>query len=254
VWQPIGRQNSAGCAPSPGAGQTNRNNQHYWAPLFEEALIIKKSGDDYVKYEMFKRLNTGGALLSALEVRNCSSRMISGGAEFYTTLQRLASLETFKLATSRIPEAEIEQRANEELVLRYFAVRSYGDNFKGSVRAWLDHVMEDVLFGRTKAMHDTKEFEEFFVFISENFGDAAFSRSRDGEAFGRLAPAYFESVVGALAGNLDLVSGEASEDLKTRLSAIFETSAFKAVSGPGANSKGKMEDRINLVRKAFTKA
>lgn len=218
------------------------------------AVIIKKSGDDYVKYEMFKRLNTGGELLSAQEIRNCSSRMISGGAEFYAKLQRLALLDTFKLATSRIPEPDIEQRANEELVLRYFAVRSYRDNFKGSVRAWLDHFMEEVLFSRTDAMNDTKEFEDLFVFISENFGDAAFSRSRDSEAFGRLAPAYFEAVVGALAGNLHLVSGKSSANLKAGLSAIFETSAFKAASGPGANSRGKMETRIDLVREALTAA
>lgn len=218
------------------------------------AVIIKKSGDDYVKYEMFKRLNTGGALLSAQEIRNCSSRMISGGADFYANLQRLASLETFKLATSRIPEPDVEQRANEELVLRYFAVRSYQDKFKGSVRDWLDDFMEEVLFGRTDAMNDTTEFEELFVFISENFGDTAFSRSRDSEAFGRLAPAYFEAVVGALAGNLTLVSGKTSANLKAGLSAIFETSEFKAASGPGANSRGKMETRIRLVRDALAAA
>ncbi|MCB4863079.1 DUF262 domain-containing protein, partial [Sphingobium sp. PNB] len=38
------------------------------------ATIINKSGDAFVKYELFKRLNTGGSLLSAQEIRNCSSR------------------------------------------------------------------------------------------------------------------------------------------------------------------------------------
>ena len=218
------------------------------------AVIIKKSGDDYVKYEMFKRLNTGGELLSPQEIRNCSSRMITGGAEFYTKLQHLASLPSFQSATSRIPEPDIEKRANEELVLRYFAVRFYQDEFKGSVRVWLDSFMEAVLFKRTKAMDSTKEFEDFFALISKNFGDTAFSRSRDGEAFGKLAPAYFEAVVGAFAGHLELIEGKSSHLLKKKLGEAFETSDFKAVSGPGANSRGKMQKRIDIVRNALSEA
>lgn len=216
------------------------------------AVIIKKSGDDYVKYEMFKRLNTGGSLLSAQEIRNCSSRMISGGSDFYTQLQNMAGRNSFKFATSRIPEPDLEQRANEELVLRYFAVRSYQDKFKGNVREWLDNFMEDILFGRTEAMNNVEEFEEFFDFIEKHFGDTAFSRSRDGQAFGRLAPAYFEAVVGALAGKIQTVADVSSDELKTRLSDAFETPEFKAASGPGANSKDKMRQRIEIVGRALT--
>lgn len=205
------------------------------------------------KYEMFKRLNTGGSLLSAQEIRNCSSRMISGGSEFYAKLQSLASINSFVSATSRIPEVDVERKANEELVLRYFAVRSYQDEFRGNVREWLDNFMEEMLFGKISSDINGNEFTDFFNFIADNFGDAAFSRSRDGVAFGRLAPAYFEAVVGALAGNLDSVAGLDSATLKTRLSDTFETDEFKGVSGPGANSKGKMADRIRLVREAFSK-
>lgn len=218
------------------------------------AVIIKKSGDDYVKYEMFKRLNTGGSLLSAQEIRNCSSRMIAGGSDFYAKLQNLAQGGAFKMATSRISDPDVEQRADEELVLRYFAVRWYKDQFKGNVRDWLDNFMEDILFDKTNAMDNTDEFMEFFNFIAATFGDTAFSRSRDGQAFGRLAPAYYEAVVGALAGKLEIVNGVSSEELKSRLSDAFETDAFKAASGPGANSKTKMLSRIDIVRDALIAA
>lgn len=72
------------------------------------AIIIKKSGNQFVKYEMFKRLNTGGSLLSAQEIRNCSSRMIEGGENFYSALQRMAEHESFVSATSRLPSADKE--------------------------------------------------------------------------------------------------------------------------------------------------
>lgn len=215
------------------------------------AVIIKKSGDEYVKYEMFKRLNTGGSLLSPQEIRNCSSRMIAGGADFYAKLQGLAANADFRTAISRVPAPDIEQRADEELVLRYFAVRSYRNEFRGNVREWLDSFMEEILFQRTDALDNIAEFDSFFQFIANKLGDTAFSRSRDGQAFGRLAPAYFEAVVGALADKLDAVSGMPSGELKQKLSDAFETADFKAASGPGANSKGKMETRIELVKQAI---
>ena len=215
------------------------------------AVIIKRSGDDYVKYEMFKRLNTGGALLSAQEIRNCSSRMILGGAEFYTKLQTLASDANFKIATSRIPEPDKEQRADEELVLRFFAVKFFRDGFKGNVREWLDLFMEEILFQRTHAMENTVQFNDFFNFIAEKFEGAAFSRTRDGQAFGRLAPAYFEAVVGALSDDFQSLADADSEILKQKLSDAFETPEFKSASGPGANSLAKMSERIKIVRDAL---
>lgn len=218
------------------------------------AVIIKRSGDEYVKYEMFKRLNTGGSLLSAQEVRNCSSRMLDGGAEFYANLQKLAGNPNFRAAISRTPEQDLEQRADEELVLRYFAVLSYRDHFRGNVKEWLDSFMEEILFGRIKVMDDTQNFDNFFAFIEDKFGDTAFSRSREGQAFGRLAPAYFEAVVGGLSGKIESLKTSDASVLKQKLSDTFEKPEFKAASGPGANSRGKMDTRMSLVSQAFSEA
>ena len=110
------------------------------------ATIINKSGDAFVKYEMFKRLNTGGSLLSAQEIRNCSSRMVDGGDIFYDAIQEMANFEEFKNAISRLPDTFKEKRADEELVLRFFAVTIYRDRYKGNIEDWLDNLMEDILF------------------------------------------------------------------------------------------------------------
>lgn len=86
------------------------------------ATIINKSGDSFVKYEMFKRLNTGGSLLSPQEIRNCSSRMVEGGGIFYDAIQEMATYQNFSKSISRLPDAFKEKRDDEELVLRFFAV------------------------------------------------------------------------------------------------------------------------------------
>lgn len=215
------------------------------------AIIIKRSGTDFVKYEMFKRLNTGGSLLAAQEIRNCSCRMISGGAEFYSELQGLAQHPSFVQATARIPEPDKEQRADEELVLRFFAVQQFREQFAGNVREWLDSFMERILFGDHNASLDHSQFSGFFDFIAEKFGDSAFSRWRDGAAQGRLAPAYFEAVCGALADNYLQLAAHDAQELRHTLAVAFDDQRFKDATGPGANSKIKMEDRIAVVREHF---
>lgn len=215
------------------------------------AIVIKKSGNDRVKYEMFKRLNTGGALLSAQEIRNCSSRMLEGGAEFYNGLQNLATHNAFIQATKRIPEVDREQKADEELVLRFFAVISSRNTFAGNVREWLDSFMESLLFNASKDVIDEALFTDFFDFISDKFNGDAFCRWRDGSAIGRLAPAYFEAVCGGLIDIYPSLKNKAPADLQATLQVAFEDPRFQDATGPGANNKTKMEARIAVLKEHF---
>lgn len=215
------------------------------------AVIIKRSGSDLVKYEMFKRLNTGGSLLAAQEIRNCSSRMISGGADFYADIQSMAAHPSFRRSISRVPEVDMEQKADEELVLRFFAVESYRERFAGNVREWLDRFMEDILFKHSGIDLDANQFKRFFDFVDSKFGDSAFSRRRDGNALGKLAPAYFEAVVGGLYQRFTELEVRAAEALQSTLTEALEDAAFRDATGPGANSKTKMEQRIKVVNDHF---
>lgn len=211
------------------------------------AVIIKRSGSEFVKYELFKRLNTGGSLLSAQEIRNCSSRMVSGGADFYEQLQGMAQYSSFVSATIKIPDVDREKRADEELVLRFFAVQNFRESFSGNVKEWLDDYMEQILFGKRRGDIAEDSFKRFFDFINEIYGDGGFSRYRDGVAVGRLAPAYFEAVVGAVCGQEEQLRARGSCALSQSLVYAFDDEDFKSATGPGANTKEKMETRIRVV-------
>lgn len=215
------------------------------------ATIINKSGDSFVKYEMFKRLNTGGSLLSAQEIRNCSSRMVENGKDFYEAIQEMASGDAFSKTISRLPDSYKEQRADEELVLRYFAVTTFRDGYKGNIEEWLDKFMERVLFGSLAfdIAASKDRFNKVFSLINEKLGDQAFTRFNDnGDPTGRLAPAYFEAVVATFDEAYDdLVPAPAAkilEDLKT----AFSSADFKDATGPGANTIPKLQARLDAVK------
>lgn len=214
------------------------------------ATIINKSGDAFVKYEMFKRLNTGGALLSAQEIRNCSSRMVDGGDLFYDAIQEMARQPAFVNATSRLPDSFKEKRGDEELVLRFFAVTTYREKYKGNIEDWLNGYMEDVLFKRIPfdLNEQRKHFEEVFSLIHKKAKDEAFTRFNEADRpTGRLAPAYFEATVCAFSDNLRAVRKLSPEEVMTRLRSAFSDDAFLAATGPGANTIPKLEARIAVV-------
>ncbi|MGF1476976.1 MAG: DUF262 domain-containing protein [Geminicoccaceae bacterium] len=214
------------------------------------ATIINRTGDSFVKYEMFKRLNTGGSLLSAQEIRNCSSRMVEGGEEFYGVLQSLAIHDTFAKSIVRLPQTAREQKADEELVLRFFALYFAQDIYKGNIEEWLDAYMEKILFGKTEFQIESssKIFRECFDTIFDKFGDQAFTRFNDnGEAIGRLAPAYFEAVCGAVSRNIEFIKSLAAEQAIARLRSAFADENFKQSTGPGANTIPKLATRIDVV-------
>ncbi len=218
------------------------------------AVVIRKQGEELIKYELFKRLNTGGALLSAQEIRNCSSRMIAGGENFYKNIQELAKYPSFVKSIERLPEMSIAQKGDEELVLRFFAVKNYIEGYRGNVQEWLDAYMENVLFATTRfdAEGEGAVFKEVFGFIAENFGKDAFARTKDGEGTGRLAPAYFEAAIGGVLRSLPEARRHNSEDLQARLYNVYSSSDFREVTGPGANTIWKLNRRIELVAEALS--
>jgi hypothetical protein len=217
------------------------------------AVIIRKQGNTYIKYELFKRLNTGGSLLSAQEIRNCSSRMIEGGEEFYKVIQSLAQYEPFKVTIGRLPENALKQRGDEELVLRFFAIKNFLIGYHGNVQEWLDSYMENVLFKKSEfeVTRETDSFQKIFQLLSEKFGRDAFARYREGQVQGRLAPAYFEAVVGGAFPNIDAIAKKSPETLKLALASLLESNDFRDVTGPGANTIEKLNKRIQLVSECF---
>jgi hypothetical protein len=205
---------------------------------------------------MFKRLNTGGAELSPQEIRNCSVRMIGDhGVKFYSMIVDLSKYSSFIETTSTLASADIEQKANEELVLRFFATKNYRADFKGSVRDWLDDYMEAVLLG-FEDFHEDKEvdlFKKVFDFIKSKLGESAFVKFRGSSPIGGLAPAYFEAI--AVGIHEALLENPVKAEIvdKSDLVNLVQSDDFRSVTGPGANSKTKLEKRIRLVKECFLK-
>ena len=213
-------------------------------------VIIKQQSKSFLRYEMFKRLNTGGSILAPQEIRNCSSRMIGEeGIKFYSLLQDLASDDGFKRCTETISETDKDQKGDEELVLRFFAAKDDLDPFKGSVRDWLDNYMEEILLNKIEFDYEaeTKNFKRLFSYLSRVIGNGAFVRYRDDSPIGALAPAYFEAVAIGTFKALDKIQEIDDHLVKNKIIEVVQTGKFKENIGPGANTRSKLLRRVDSI-------
>lgn len=218
------------------------------------SVIIKKQSKGFLKYEMFKRLNTGGSILSSQEIRNCSLRMLEGGAKFYSNLQDFARLPSFETAVSTLSDSDRDQKIDEELVVRYLALKNGRDLFKGSVRDWLDKYLEGILVDGADFDWDSELvlFKETFDLIADTFEQYAFVKYRDGRPIGALAPAYFEAVTMGVLENLAQAADLDKYELHERVITALESDEFRSQTGPGANSRPKLARRIAIIGEAIT--
>lgn len=221
------------------------------------ALIIKRQSRDFLRYEMFKRLNTGGSELSEQEIRNCSARIFGpSGIAFYEFLIRLSRKPEFERLTETLAESDQEKRGREELVLRFFAANDGAEFYHGNVADWLNGFMDAVLLGSKPFDYDEQEarFDRVFGAIERISGEGAFCKFKNDKPIGGLAPAYYEAMVCGFAHTIDLVESGDPERINAEIIAARQSNEFKQNVGTGANKRSKLFGRIQVIEDAIKKA
>ena len=218
-------------------------------------VIIKRQSKSFLRYEMFKRLNTGGSILAPQEIRNCSSRMLGeNGIKFYGFLQEMSENRDFCTCTETLSQAERDQKGDEELVLRFFAAKNKQELFRGSVRDWLDNYMEEILLEKIEFDYEQEkqDFEQVFSFLAKAMGESAFVSHRENSPIGALAPSYFEAVSIGMFKALKAAHIAPANYVKDSILRTIQSDDFKKNVGPGASSKSKLANRIDQIEKGLT--
>ena len=112
--------------------------------------VIDPTTPPAVKYDIFRRINTGGTTLTSQEIRHCMSRARS--REF---LQAQTSTDLFQEATGYSLENN-NRMVDREVVLRFVAFHMMGDieNYRRA------GTMEDLLWSTTEHLDDPKEISD----------------------------------------------------------------------------------------------
>ncbi|MEN4534118.1 DUF262 domain-containing protein [Pantoea agglomerans] len=140
-------------------------------------IVVLNDSDETLKFEVFERLNTGSAQLTAQEIRNCVYR-----GSYNKLLKSMAEYPKFKELIA-IPSADDKAMKASELVLRFLAYREltsqtdYSDNYAEYLNLHMDENKE---LSQTKEDNIRNIFESTVDLIYDTLGPGvAFRKPKD---------------------------------------------------------------------------
>jgi hypothetical protein len=83
--------------------------------------ILQKESDESAKYELFQRLNNGGSIANAQEIRNCI--VISVNPDFYRWMKDLSRNEDFQSCIA-LNEQSLDEQYDLEILSRFLVLRT----------------------------------------------------------------------------------------------------------------------------------
>ncbi|MEZ0609478.1 DUF262 domain-containing protein [Fibrella sp. WM1] len=224
---------------------------------FVRVEVVRKGSDPKFKYHMFKRLNTGGELLSEQQVRNCTIRLLD--PEFNNFIIKLSNYSEFSSCVTQIITYEqILKAFDQELVLRFFAFKNALNNFKHDVADYLTEYMESVSDPENPAQFDyiyeEAVFKKTFTIFEKTLGDKSFGNvNKNSTAINRAFGVYhYEALtigIQPFLSSIDINDSKQIEKLKDIFNKIkTDTKFVNMVTGGGKNSSGQLKSRVSFVK------
>ncbi|MEM5341475.1 DUF262 domain-containing protein [Paraburkholderia azotifigens] len=204
--------------------------------------ILKKESDPKAKYELFQRLNTGGAYLTPQEVRNCVAVMVN--RDFYTWLVDLAKKPDFVETTSQTSNA-LEQQMGVELALRFLAFRRIPYSPSLDVHEYLDAALVEIAEDKDYPRDSEQEiFELTFGWLKRALGDGAFKKWSDAGASGKFLMSVFEVVATGVSKNAEALKAldDVTRDafLQDKVRRLWTEEEFLRNSGGGVRGTTRL--------------
>lgn len=211
---------------------------------------------------MFKRLNTGGEKLTPQQLRNCTIRLLDPA--FNSFIIELSNQNNFKLCTSILTQDLRLGAYDQELVLRFFALRNHREQFKHDVSDFLTDYMEGVSDPdpERRILFDYGEqrtaFERTFEILAATLADESFAyvNPARGNLVRGFSVYHFEAFTLGIQPFLDrvnLTNAKEVSALKGVFTNIKLSQEFVAITrGGGKNSPGPLRDRIRFVEDRLT--
>lgn len=194
-------------------------------------LISLKDPDNLTSiYHIFERLNTGGTLLTAQEIRNC---IFSG--EFNDFIIRLNKYENWKkFITNKSSESH---QTDVELILRFFALYDMKFPYKRPMKDYLTRYMK---LARHMSQDEMNKKEDIFKktvdAIYNSLGEKPF-HVKNG-----LNSSVFDSVMLAFSNNLSNIP----KDIAQKYEQLCSNKEYYKYCGKSSNDVDSVKNRIQM--------
>jgi uncharacterized protein DUF262 len=163
--------------------------------------ILKRPSDDQTKFDLFQRLNAGGTLANAQELRNCIMLMVD--KEYYRSIKRAAEQPPFQTVVA-VTEEQIEKQRHMELAVR-FLVHTYVP-YDGilDVEEYIDEgIVKLAAEGNAAAAENA--IDNTFTLLNNVDGKDTLRRFENGHHAGKVGLVGIEGIAVGVAKNLESI-------------------------------------------------
>lgn len=206
--------------------------------------ILRGESSSAMKYELFKRLNSGGSKATPQEIRNAIYRGVNPKLNELTL--ELSQNSIFKKLTD-LSEMKKQELYDQELVLRFIAFLNNTESVNENTEKFLNNFMEKSVANES---FDFNKYRTIFIKVItliDTIGDDKIFRKNSKNLF---VPAEFEGITIALAQNIDIYENNL-ELLKTNIAILKSDDSFRKLSGSSSNSKSRIKTRLRRANEIF---
>lgn len=215
---------------------------------------VGRDSDPHLRYHLFKRLNRGGELLTAQELRNCTIRLL--GECFANFIISTAREQDFVTCMSLLSDARKESMELDEYVLRYFAFKNYRANYDKNIGEFLDEYMEKVTDSTLAFDYDEelRQFRRTFSALAKTLGELAFSGvNPSGKLTQQFRSLHYEAVAIGVHKPLERIDLDSQGDVAKLKNALMQLKNDKMfadmTTGGGKNYSAHLAARIEYAQK-----
>lgn len=209
--------------------------------------IINKGTPNEVKFNLFKRINTGGLILTAQEIRQALNQGIP--ANFITELSELPEFKYYKINPKRMLDKDFVNRFLAFYLFPYKDYRPDLDDFLNSAMAEIKNISNEIKLS----------FKISMIRVKKLFGEYAFRKRYEvnPDKKGRINKALFEvwsvslaklskEEFNSISGKKDFLNKDFVEIMKNDKE--FEKSISTSTGDP-KNVKKRFETILSLLEK-----
>jgi hypothetical protein len=205
-------------------------------------ILIEKGSQRRARYEVFRRLNRAGSVLSEQEIRNCTARLL--GTAFPDALKNLAKTNLIRSVLALSEDAR-RKMGVEEAILRLLAFNFSKEPLRHEIREYLDEFMEYAAEGNFEITPEvteriTKTFELIHVALPDG---SAFRLKNQG-----FSSNMFDIVASGVFCNWKKLKPQNIAELHP---ALQNDPDFKNLIGAGSNTRAKLQGRLELGKRWF---
>jgi len=206
--------------------------------------ILRGESNTTMKYELFKRLNSGGSKLTPQETRNAIYRAVNPAIN--DLILELSQNPSFQKLTD-LSSQKKRELYDQELVLRFIAFLNNVEKINENTEFFLNSFMEKSV---KKEEFNIQYYRDIFnqvITMIDNIGDEKIFRNTRN----LFVPSDFEGITIGLAQNINHYIGNI-ELLKSKIRELKEDEKFRQVSGPASSSKTRIKARLKRANEIFS--